>query len=209
MQNSSSQNENESNSLAPGFWDHRYLNDETGWDMHQVSPPLKSYIDSVHNKELKILIPGCGNAYEAAYLLSKGFTNVTLIDISHVLTEKLKEKYKDEPIEIINENFFDHKGNYDVILEQTFFCALPPSLRENYVKHCYELLKTGGIIAGVFFNKKFSPVEPPFITSDEEYKKLFQPLFEFVKFEPCKNSIAPRMGYELSFEFEKKSTVNE
>lgn len=194
-----------SDSTDPEYWSDRYLNNETGWDIHQVSPPLKSYIDTLKNKDLKILIPGCGNAYEAEYLLSKGFNQVTIIDFSSVVTKKLKEKYKGKPIQIVNDNFFDLKGQYDLILEQTFFCALQPSLRENYVKHCHELLKDGGQIAGVFFNKRFAPVEPPFIASDDEYKKLFQPLFKFLKFEPCNNSIAPRMGNELFFEFEKKS----
>lgn len=209
MQNLSVQDENESNSLAPEFWDNRYLNNETGWDMNQVSPPLKSYIDSLTNKKLKILIPGCGNAYEAEYLLSKGFSNVTLIDISQVVTKRLKEKYKDEPIQIVNKNFFDHKGKYDLILEQTFFCALQPFLRGDYVKKCYELLNDHGKIAGVLFNKKFVPNEPPFIASDEEYRKYFQPKFTFLKFENCTNSIEARMGYELFFEFKKKNPVNE
>ena len=194
----------ENTPIEARYWNDRYLNNETGWDMSQVSPPLKSYIDSLTNNELKILIPGCGNAYEAEYLLIKGFKKVTLIDFSTVVTNRLKEKYKDKPISIVNENFFDHAGKYDLILEQTFFCALDPSLREKYVEKCYNLLKEGGKIAGVFFNKQFSPVQPPFIASDEEYKKLFQPKFTFLKFENCNNSIAPRMGYELFFEFEKK-----
>ena len=205
MQNSSTQNEEESNSIASAYWDKRYLNNETGWDMHQVSPPLKSYIDSLKNKELRILIPGCGNAHEAEYLLSKGFKNATLIDFSFIVTEKLKARYHDQPINIVNENFFDHQGKYDLILEQTFFCALQPSLRSDYVKKCYELLDQGGKIAGVLFNKKFAPVEPPFIVTDEEYHQYFEPTFTFLKFESCRNSIQPRMGYELFFEFEKKS----
>lgn len=199
------QAENLSDSSDPQYWSDRYLNNETGWDMHQVSPPLKSYIDKLKNKDLKILIPGCGNAYEAEYLLDSGFNYVTIIDFSSVVTQKLKEKYKRKPINIVNDNFFNHKEQYDLILEQTFFCALQPSLRENYVKHCHELLKDGGKIAGVLFNKKFAPVEPTYIASDGEYKKLFQPLFDFLKFGPCNNSIAQRMGNELFFEFEKKS----
>ena len=191
-------------STAPQYWDKRYLNNETGWDMKQVSPPLKGYIDTLENKDLKILIPGCGNAYEAEYLLEKGFDNVTLIDFSKVVTEKLKDKYKGEPISIINENFFDLQGKYDLILEQTFFCALDPSLREKYVKKCYDLLNDRGKIAGVLFNKRFSPTEPPFIATEEEYRKLFEPFFIFLKFENYYNSIAARMGYELFFEFEKK-----
>jgi hypothetical protein len=204
MQNLSMQNENEPDSLKPEFWDDRYLHNETGWDMGQVSPPLKSYIDGLENKELKILIPGCGNAYEAEYLLSKGFTNVTLIDFSRVATETLKEKYKGQAVKIVNENFFDHNGKYDLILEQTFFCALQPTLRADYVNKCYGLLNDNGKIAGVLFNKKFAPSEPPFIASDEEYRKYFEPKFRFLKFEKCTNSIGPRLGYELIFEFEKK-----
>jgi len=196
-----------SDSTDPEYWSDKYLNNETGWDMHQVSPPLKSYIDTLKNKDLKILIPGCGNAYEAEYLLKNGFKNITIIDFSKVVTQKLKQKYKGKPIQIINGNFFNHKGQYDLILEQTFFCALHPSLRENYGKHCYKLLTDNGKIAGVLFNKKFSGSEPPFIASDEEYKKLFQPLFRFLKFEPCYNSILPRMGNELFFEFEKKGIL--
>ncbi len=186
------------------YWDNRYLTNETGWDMNQVSPPLKSYIDSLSDRDLAILIPGCGNAYEAKYLLEKGFKNVTLIDLSKVVTDRLKEKYKNESIGIVNENFLDHENKYDLILEQTFFCALNPVLREKYVAKCQELLNDHGKIAGVFFNKSFTATEPPFIATDNEYRELFEPFFTFLKFENCTNSIAPRMGYELAFEFEKK-----
>lgn len=202
---SNSQNAESISSVQPGFWDNCYLNNQTGWDMKQVSPPLKKFIDNLENQNLKILIPGCGNAYEAEYLLSKGFTNVTLIDFSKVVTDKLKEKYKDQPIKIANQNFFDLEGKYDLILEQTFFCALDPSLREKYVKKSYELLNDRGKIAGVLFNKKFTEIQPPFIASDQEYRQYFQPSFTFLRFEECKDSILPRKGYEVFFEFEKKS----
>lgn len=190
---------------SPGdYWDNRYLHDETEWDMKQVSPPLKAYIDGLTNKDLKILIPGCGNAYEAEYLLNKGFRNVTLIDLSKVITERLKEKYLDKTITIINQDFFEHNGKYDLILEQTFFCALHPSLRERYVEKCFDLLHEGGKLAGVLFNKRFSDTEPPFIASDEDYRNLFGEKFTSVTFENCNNSIAPRLGYELFFELEKQ-----
>ena len=207
MHNPTSKNEKETSPVASEYWDNRYLNNETGWDMRQVSPPLKSYIDGLKNTEISILIPGCGNAHEAAYLLNKGFTNVTLIDFSYVVTKKLKEKYQDQPINIVNENFFDHQGKYDLILEQTFFCALQPSLRGDYVKKCYELLNEDGKIAGVLFNKKFAPSEPPFIATDEEYRQYFEPAFTFLQFENCTNSIQPRLGYELFFEFKKKQQI--
>ncbi|MEO6135700.1 MAG: methyltransferase domain-containing protein [Ginsengibacter sp.] len=192
----------------PNYWDQRYLDDNTGWDMHQPSPPLKSYIDTLEDKNLRILIPGCGNAHEARYLLEKGFKNVTLIDFSKVVTDRLKEIYKELPVQIINENFFEHSGTYDIILEQTFFCALPHPLQEKHPKKCIELLNKNGRIAGVFFNKKFADTEPPYIRDTEEYKMIFSPYFDSLQFADCKNSIAPRMGTELFFEFRKKESLN-
>jgi hypothetical protein len=43
------------------------------------------------NKDIAILIPGCGNTYEAAYLLEQGFTNVTVIDIAPTLVKILSK----------------------------------------------------------------------------------------------------------------------
>ena len=185
------------------YWDDRYDKSETGWDMHQVSPPLKAYIDSLKNKQLNILMPGCGNAYEAEYLLQQGFENVSLIDISKILTDRLKEKFKSKEIKIYNENFFNHVGIYDLILEQTFFCALNPALRKNYVDQCENLLSRDGKIAGVLFNIEMKKPGPPFSATNEEYKMLFSKKFYFNTFEPCTNSIKPRLGSELFFEFEK------
>lgn len=186
------------------YWDIRYLNNETGWDLQQVSPPLQKYIDGIKSKELSILIPGCGNAYEAGYLLKKGFTNVTLIDISQVLTNRLKATFKKNPsLQIINENYFNHLGSYDLILEQTFFCALHPSYRQQYVHKTYELLQHSGKVAGLLFYKKMVLSEPPYIATEKEYQQLFSKYFVFKKFEKCLNSVQPRLGSELFFEFEK------
>ena len=44
------------------FWDNKYKTNKTGWDLGQVSPPLKAYFDQLENKDLKILIHGERNA---------------------------------------------------------------------------------------------------------------------------------------------------
>ena len=54
--------------MEKSFWDSRWENAETGWDLGGVSAQLKAYIDQLESKKLSILIPGCGNAYEAEYL---------------------------------------------------------------------------------------------------------------------------------------------
>lgn len=194
-----------STSARESFWNEKYESNQTGWDMHQVSPPLSTYIDSIGDRNTKILIPGCGNAYEAEYLLQKGFHQVTLIDISSVLTASLREKFSGQPIKIIYGDFFNHKGQYDLILEQTFFCAISPGSRKDYVKHAFDLLHDNGKIAGVLFNNNFGFEDhPPYKGSKDEYTKLFTPYFNILQLRPCENSIPPRMGNELFIEFQKR-----
>jgi SAM-dependent methyltransferase len=93
--------------LDEQFWNTRYELNETGWDLGAPSPPLKAYIDQLTDKNISILIPGCGNTYEAEYLLENGFTNVTVIDIAPLLVAQLKEKFKgNKHINIIHGDFF-------------------------------------------------------------------------------------------------------
>jgi SAM-dependent methyltransferase len=189
------------------YWDNQYQSNTTGWDLGEVSQPLKSYIDTLKDKNIRILIPGCGNTYEADYLLEQGFTNVTVIDIAPTLVDNLKTKFKDNPnINIILGDFFEHQGAYDVIIEQTFFCALPPTMRQKYVWKMHQLLAKEGKIAGLLFNRTFES-GPPFGGSQEEYTLLFQQAFHFLKMEVCQNSVTPRTGSELFIELQQNSEV--
>ena len=100
-------------------------------------------------------------------------------------------------------DFFEHQGEYDLILEQTFFCALPPSMRQNYVLKMHQLLAKDGILAGVLFDRYFES-GPPFGGSQTEYNLLFKEAFDSLKMETAHNSIAPRANSELFFELKKK-----
>jgi SAM-dependent methyltransferase len=191
--------------LTAAYWDKQYQSNETGWDLQQVSPPLKAYIDTLTQKDMRILIPGCGNAYEAEYLLASGFTGVTLIDVAETLVERLRQKFKGQPVRILLADFFEHHETYDLILEQTFFCALNPSLRGRYAHHTFNLLHTGGKIAGLLFNREFEKDGPPFGGKREDYVKLFEPLYNLLQFDTCTTSIKPRLGSELFIEMEKKN----
>lgn len=188
------------------YWENRWQQAQTGWDLAQVSPPIKAYIDVHRDVNQSILIPGCGNAHEAEYLLQAGFTNVTVIDIAPLPTLHLKEKLhmavKQGKLKVLCEDFFTHEGSYDLILEQTFFCAINPELRRSYAQHMHRLLKPGGKLVGVLFDKQFD-AGPPFGGTTAEYLTYFTPLFNEVSITPCLNSILPRMGSEVWVELIK------
>lgn len=184
--------------LTEEYWTERYKHHETGWDIGYVSTPLKEYFDQLKDKSKKILIPGAGNAYEAEYLWKQGFKNVWVVDLSEAPLNYLKARVPDFPNDqLIHANFFDLKGKYDLIIEQTFFCALDPSLRAQYVYHMKELLAKGGKLVGLLFNVPLNADRPPFGGSRDEYKMLFSDSFNIYTMETAYNSIGPREGREL------------
>ena len=195
------------NPLDQNYWEAQYQSKITSWDLGTVSPPIQYLIDRFENKKARILIPGCGNTYEAEYLLSQGFSDVTVIDIAPTLVENLNKKFANHPnIKIVLGDFFEHEGVYDFIIEQTFFCALPPTMRQKYVWKMHQLLAKNGILTGLLFNREFE-VSPPFGGSQEEYELLFKAAFSFNKMETSTNSIDKRVGSELLFEFNKTNYI--
>lgn len=185
--------------LNENYWSSRYKNNDVAWDMGEVSLPLKEYFDQLTDKYISILIPGCGNAYEAEYLLQQGFKNITLIDISPLPVDKLKKQFSaflNKEIHIICGDFFTLNQTFDLIVEQTFFCAIYPSLRTDYANKMHELLNANGKLTGVFFNRTFDAV-PPFSGSRTEYNLLFKNKFQIRTMDECFNSINPRKGSEL------------
>ena len=109
--------------LNRDYWEERYASNNLGWDIGTVSAPLKEYIDQLEDKNLKILIPGAGNGYEAIYLHKSGFTNVYVLDLARQPLEKIKVEIPEiENNRLIQGDFFDLElQDFDLILEQTFF----------------------------------------------------------------------------------------
>ena len=191
--------------LDKKFWNQRYIDKTTGWDVGEITTPLKEYIDQLTDKSIKIIIPGCGNAHEAEYLFSKGFNNIFLIDLSPIALNQFKERVPQFSEEhLICDDFFNHQGKYDLMLEQTFFCALNPSLRINYVKHAANILKPNGKIVGLLFNEELNADHPPFGGNKAEYANYFEPYFTIEKMEKAHNSIIPRKDRELFIKLIKK-----
>ncbi len=192
--------------LDQQYWSDRYKNGETGWDAGKITTPLKLYFDRIPQKDLQILIPGAGNAHEAEYLINKGFTNVSVCDLAAEPLADLKKRcpsMKEE--QLIQGDFFELKEQrYDLIVEQTFFCAIDPKLRKNYFLKMLALLKPGGKLAGLLFNDVLNTDFPPFGGNKEEYLNYIPSEFSVLQFEPCADSIAPRQGRELFIELQKK-----
>ena len=191
--------------LSENFWENKYQSNKIGWDLGVVSPPLKIYFDQLTNKDLKILIPGGGNSYEAEYLFNNGFTNVYVVDLAKSALDNIKNRVSGFPeSQLILGNFFDVNQTFDLIIEQTFFCAIQPDLRGKYAGKMNYLLRDKGKLVGLLFDAKLNDDHPPFGGSKTEYTTYFDSHFIMDVFTACYNSYPNRQEMELFVKFLKK-----
>lgn len=187
------------------FWEKKYVKSETGWDIGSISLPIKEYVDQLTNKDLKILIPGAGNSYEAEYLHNQGFKNVIVIDWAKTALANIKDRVPSfATYNLISDDFFKHNASYDLIIEQTFFCAINPDLRKKYIEKMDSLLNPKGKLVGLLFNIPLNTEHPPFGGSKSEYLPMFEKKFKVKMMDVAYNSIEPRKNNELFIILEKK-----
>ncbi len=181
----------------------RYDAGNTGWDIGYPAPALTAYFEALEDKDISILVPGCGNGHEVVWLAEHDFRDVTAVDLVAAPLARIRQRTGDR-IRTLQADFFDLTGRYDLIMEQTFFCALDPELREQYVRKMHALLKPGGRLVGLLFNTEFEKEGPPFGGFEDTYRELFSPWFDILRMEPTPLSIPPRRGRELFVEMRPK-----
>ncbi len=162
------------------FWESRYRDHTTPWDAGKVPDALREYVMRIKTGS-RILIPGCGSAYEAGYLAENGF-HVLAIDFSPAAVElAMKNLSRFGDIVRLADFFeFDYGKPYDVIYERAFLCALPPRMWPQYAPRTAQLLRPGGELAGFFFFRE-TEKGPPFGTTHEALHALLDRHFELVE----------------------------
>ena len=125
--------------------------------------------------------------------------------MSKTAIDNIKKRIPEFPSShLILGDFFEVDDAFDLIIEQTFFCALNPNLRENYAQKMHQLLKVKGTLAGLFFSVPLYSDRPPFGGNKKEYLSYFQPYFKIHEMSPCYNSYSKRNGKELFVKLTKK-----
>ena len=191
--------------LTEEYWNNCYQNNDTRWDLGKISTPIEAYFNQLNNKELSILIPGGGNSHEAEYVFRKGFKNVFVVDISPFAIANIKKRVPSFPSnQLFNIDFFKLIDTYDLIVEQTFFCAIDKNLRQAYARKVADLLKPQGKLVGLLFDAPLNEDHPPYGGTTKEYMGYFEPYFDIEIMEPCYNSIEPRSGREVWIKMIKK-----
>ena len=143
------------------YWDDRYQSENQLYDWYfdwnYVSPFVKQITE---NRKNNVLVLGCGNSSLSYEMAQEGFHSIYSIDISSVVIEQMKEKYKDQPNliwETMNcaslkyeDNFFDlciDKGTLDAVVCH----PKDTSLVSSTLKEVYRTLKPNGAFISITF----------------------------------------------------------
>ncbi len=194
------------------YWQERYDLKEDQWDKGEASPALVDFLAQLapELKTGRVIQPGCGRGYDLVQFARAGFQGVG-IDIAPSAVRdagKLHGQFVQEGrLHFYCEDFFSTAqtrwaGQCDWYFEHTFFCAIEPRLRGQYVSNLLGVLKPGGYFLAVFYN--IQPEEgPPFGTCREELEERFLPHFELLK-DYIPRSWPNRTGLEILWWMRRK-----
>ena len=169
----------------PAFWDERFAAGFTPWDARGVPPAFGRWLGQGGPASgARVLIPGCGAAYEVAALAARG-CEVLAIDYAPVAVERAREVLgADLGRRVVQADFFAFEdAPFDWIYERAFLAALPLRLWAAWAQRCAALLRPGGSLAGFFFVDEAAAEPrrgPPFAVTSAELHGLLDAAFDLV-----------------------------
>ncbi|BDY04579.1 methyltransferase domain-containing protein [Ferrimonas sp. YFM] len=187
----------EDNPASPKFWDVRFRNRRTPWDAASTPLALEQFLQSTQQRG-RVLIPGCGAAYEVRSFIDSGFS-VTAIDYSEAAVERAQSVLGELSSAVVYGDFFLHEYPdpvFDIIYERAFLASLPRSLWRQYAERVADLLRPGGLLLGFFIHGD-QPGGPPFCLRNEELNSLLGQWFEQVENTKMHSSVPVFQGKEL------------
>ena len=182
-------------------WQNHYDNDDLRWDLGQVAPPFIQLWEENKLQKGKVIIPGCGQGHEVLFLAGKGF-QVTGLDYAPGAVDMLSRSLAEKKLQadVLHQDFFqldeNHNAQYDLMLEQAFFCAIHPSRRSAYVETVTRILKKGGLLVALFYETG-EEGGPPFNTTPSDILDHFSDDFHIETLEKTPHSVEKRKDKEL------------
>lgn len=180
---------------AAEFWSERFAQQFTPWDRGGVPAALRQFV-ARSPRPYVTLIPGCGTAYEVAFLSEAGW-DVTAIDFSPAAVEAARTMLGRRSERVVEADFFNFVPSrpVELIYERAFLCALPRRLWPAVAARWATLLAPGGLLAGFFYFDD-APKGPPFGIDAAELETLLSPNFERLADDAVTDSVPVFAGKE-------------
>lgn len=183
-------------------WEARWRSGQTGWDLGQPSPPFVALLDGPDAPPPgRAAVVGCGSGHDARLFARRGFETVGFdFALTAIATARDLATAEGVAVRFEQADFFDLPrgwgGQFDYVVENSFFTAIPPERRAEYAAVVAGLLRPGGELIGLF-RAHDRPDGPPFGTSEGELRGLLGRAFDVASIGPAPASHERRGGEEL------------
>ncbi len=183
------------------YWEQRYQEKTTRWDLGQAAPAFVSLLNSQETLTPgRTAVLGCGRGYDALLFAEHGF-EVLGFDFapSAIAEAKSLVQAAGSTAKFLQRDIFDlateFPQDFDYVVEHTCFCAIPLERRPEYVQLVRSLLRPKGELIALFFTHNRSG-GPPFGSTPTEIVQYFEADFEILSLESVANSVPSRQGEE-------------
>ena len=180
--------------MKKDFWLERWENDETGFHENKANVYLTQYWHELHlAHDSEVFVPLCGKSIDMQWLREQGHP-VLGIELSSIAAQAFfKEngytpdylhggnfdRYEANGIRILCGDFFDLSRDelsaVTAVYDRAAMVALPPEMRERYVKQLVGMLPPATQILLITFDYPQTEMKgPPFAVSQTEVEALYR-----------------------------------
>ena len=175
------------------FWIERWELGETAFHQNEINPYLiKYWKDLAHAHGSKVFVPLCGKSQDMVWLNQQQYS-VLGVELSRIAVEaffaelaqsprilggEAFDQYEADGVTIWCGDFFNlRKSDLDgvkLVYDRASLIALPPEMREKYVRHLVSILSPAARILLVTMDyPQLEMSGPPFAVSPPEVEALF------------------------------------
>jgi thiopurine S-methyltransferase len=180
--------------MKKDFWLERWEREEIGFHQNEVNPYLCKYWQELHLAcDSKVFVPLCGKSQDMLWLRKQGHQviGVELSNIAvqaffkengytpHHVTRGKFEHCEADGIRILCGDFFDLNkddlAKVSAVYDRASLIALPPEMRERYVRHLVSILPPATQILLITVDYPQPEMQgPPFSVSSGEVEALYR-----------------------------------
>jgi thiopurine S-methyltransferase len=180
--------------MKKDFWLERWEKQEIGFHQNEINPYLRQYWPELLPAQgAKVFVPLCGKSQDMLWLREQGHSvlGVELSDLAvqaffrennltpNQFNSERFEHHEAEDLHILCGDFFDlnkeQLTGVRVVYDRASLVALPPEMRESYVRHLVNTLASETQILLITFDYNQAEMSgPPFAVSSAEVALLYQ-----------------------------------
>jgi SAM-dependent methyltransferase len=190
--------------MERSFWQTLYDGNDTPFDLRGPSAPFIDWLDAEKPRPGRAVVPGCGRGHDVLELARRGWDALGIDFAPSAVRDATGNASRAGLIgaRFLEADIFalgpEHDAAYDLLFEQTCYCAIEPHRRDEYARIAARLVKARGWLAFVVYPVDGRAGGPPFNIGVEEVPLRFASAFELVQIGAPRRASAPgRTGKEL------------